>query len=486
MSTAVDACARACSCSCTDECRCEPAYVGRARYDGVAAREAEEFFKDEDFPVGEPTLAGDVPEGVLWRRPHLIPDGLQLKPGGSENKYTGKVTIRLWASGSRFDMKIDDRLPVMNTKDGLKLVFGACKETSEFWLPLVEKAVAKYHRGYKNLQGGQIAVGLMILTGYSVNKIKLVKTKPTENLFTFLQKELARKSLITAVGKTKELIRISTMALENRRDGEESANESMNHSYTVNKVLQLSDSRQLLRIRNPWGTETDCTGKFRITEDVLRDLPSAILDELLQCPCSDGEYWLDEKGFYDKFLELCVANEYPSVSRNKLVPSTNVVSGRGMWVGKTVGGPPGSKTFDNNCQFLFQIDIEDKESVKGKVPVLLELIQDLHRKSSPYKSGMQIYTLKGKLATWQAVGAPLVKRYSWAQLRNSSYAQSAAAAECGVAQACVVRGYFELTPHAPHVAVAWVQRGVPAVGFLLRVYSPAGVVVRLRTLPDPV
>ncbi|KAK7792941.1 hypothetical protein R5R35_008081 [Gryllus longicercus] len=483
MSTAVDACARACSC--TDEGKCEPAYAGRARYDGVAAREAEEFFKDEDFPVGEPTLAGDVPEGVLWRRPHLIPDGLELKPGGSENNYTGKTTIRLWACGSRFDMIIDDRLPVMNTKDGLKLVFGACKETSEFWLPLIEKAVAKYQGGCKNLRGRQIAEGLMILTGYSVNRIQLVQENPIDNLFKFLKKELARKSLIMAAGYTKELIRKSRIVLENRRGGEECAKESVYHTYTVNKVLQLSNGRQLLRIRNPWGTETDCTGKFRITEDVLRDLPSAILDELLQCPCSDGEYWLDEKGFYDKFLELCVANEYPSVSRNKLVPSTNVVSGRGMWEGKTVGGPPGSKTFENNCQFLFQIDIEDKEAVKRKVPVLLELIQDLHREASlPYKSGMQIYKLVGELATWQAVGAPEVQRYSWAQLRNSSYAQSAAA-ECGVAQACVVRSYFELTPHAPHVAVAWVHRGVPAMGFLLRVYSPAGVVVRLRTLPDP-
>ncbi len=58
---------------------------------------------------------------------------------------------------------IDDRLPCLaGTKN---LIYGHCKDKNEMWVPLIEKAYAKLHGCYENIESGSTASALTDLTG---------------------------------------------------------------------------------------------------------------------------------------------------------------------------------------------------------------------------------------------------------------------------------------------------------------------------------
>lgn len=51
------------------------------------------------------------------------------------------------------------------------LVFAKCNDTSEFWVPLTEKAYAKLHGNYWAIVGGQFDEALVDMTGRVSEKI---------------------------------------------------------------------------------------------------------------------------------------------------------------------------------------------------------------------------------------------------------------------------------------------------------------------------
>jgi len=66
---------------------------------------------------------------------------------------------------------IDTRIPY-NSNYGAP-IYAHCKDPNEMWLPLIEKAYAKLHRTYENLNGGKMAEALVDLTGEASEKFNL-------------------------------------------------------------------------------------------------------------------------------------------------------------------------------------------------------------------------------------------------------------------------------------------------------------------------
>jgi len=58
----------------------------------------------------------------------------------SGSEYIGAFHFRFWRFGSWVDVIVDDYLPTIRSS----LCFGSSSNRDEFWLPLVEKAYAKY------------------------------------------------------------------------------------------------------------------------------------------------------------------------------------------------------------------------------------------------------------------------------------------------------------------------------------------------------
>ena len=70
---------------------------------------------------------------------------------------------------------IDERIPCY--KSNKTPVFARCKDLSELWVPLIEKAYAKIHHWYEALVSGFIDDGLTELTGFVAEKVNLHDNK---------------------------------------------------------------------------------------------------------------------------------------------------------------------------------------------------------------------------------------------------------------------------------------------------------------------
>jgi hypothetical protein len=83
--------------------------------------------------------------------------------------YTGLVCVRLYRFGYWRNVYIDDRLPM---RDGA-LCYGHCMSPNEFWVPLVEKALAKLHGSYEAIEGGMPIEAMVDLTGGLAERYEL-------------------------------------------------------------------------------------------------------------------------------------------------------------------------------------------------------------------------------------------------------------------------------------------------------------------------
>ena len=70
---------------------------------------------------------------------------------------SGGYKFKFFRMGEWVDVVIDDRLPERRRASE--------SDTNEFWVPLTEKAYAKFNGGYKKLVGGQTCWALTDLSG---------------------------------------------------------------------------------------------------------------------------------------------------------------------------------------------------------------------------------------------------------------------------------------------------------------------------------
>jgi hypothetical protein len=77
--------------------------------------------------------------------------------------------LRLWKNAQWETVVVDDFFPVLDNKFKPTKCAGAAFAYSsnfeELWVPLIEKAFAKYHGGYASLEAGTVPMGLTDLTG---------------------------------------------------------------------------------------------------------------------------------------------------------------------------------------------------------------------------------------------------------------------------------------------------------------------------------
>ena len=76
----------------------------------------------------------------------------------------GLYVIRIFKNFQWIYVIIDERIP-FDTKTK-KPVFGKCRHPHEMWVPLIEKAYAKLHGCYENLESGYVDEGIQELTGF--------------------------------------------------------------------------------------------------------------------------------------------------------------------------------------------------------------------------------------------------------------------------------------------------------------------------------
>jgi hypothetical protein len=89
-----------------------------------------------------------------------------------DREYCGMFHFRFWKLGTWFDVVIDDLLRIDPKSYELLCATGRNHNKNEFWVPLLEKAFAKFKGSYSNIEGGFPNNALINFTGGMSERIQ--------------------------------------------------------------------------------------------------------------------------------------------------------------------------------------------------------------------------------------------------------------------------------------------------------------------------
>jgi len=284
----------------------------------------------------------------------------------------GLFVIRIFKNFQWVYVLLDERIPVnIRTKQP---VFGSCRDPHEMWVALIEKAYAKLHGCYGNLQSGYIDEGIQELTGFQPEKIVLRNEKSglfphrmiqahyggVDGFWSFLVRRRQDNCLMgcSIKGNGKE----GPQVLDGQPTGL-----ILNHAYGISDVVELPDPfakkkgaiAKLLRLRNPWGnsewngawsSDSEELTKYRqVLEAYIQSLPP---DEQYELDADDGTFLIGYEDWRDNFSTLFLNNDFPE--------DWTGVRFKSAWTRSNSGGIPNKSQQDlfdryaKNPQFLIK------------------------------------------------------------------------------------------------------------------------------------
>jgi calpain len=457
--------------------------------------DAGELFTDAEFPADNDSIYYTKSAyGLEWKRPHELVEEPHLFVGGGDRfdinqgelgdcwllaamanltmnkkvrsrvipldqsfseEYAGIFHFKFWQYGEWVDVVIDDYLPTRNGR----LVFMQSDSPEEFWSALFEKAYAKMHGSYESLKGGTTMEAMVDFTGGCTEMFDMAKAPPP-GLFTILLKAFERCSLMGC----------SLEPDPNVTEAKTSVGLVRGHAYSITKVVKakiqtprVSGEIPLIRIRNPWGNETEWNGAWSDGSAEWNYVPE---EEKMQLGINfehDGEFWMSYKDFVKYFdqAELC------NLSPDSLDMDNNfkweVATFEGAW---TPGGSAGGcrnylETFANNPQYLISLEDPDEGDEDDKCTVIVNLMQRGRR--AMRDEGLDLLTVG--FCIYNIRGEPTGRLDSEFFRYNASCARSKAFINLRE-----VSARFKLPP-GNYVVIASTFKPDQAGEFLLRVFS---------------
>ncbi|GIY32226.1 calpain-A [Caerostris extrusa] len=317
------------------------------------ASEDDRLFLDNDFPPSEATLYHSSKRTrdpqIVWLRPHelivrpeLLVDGVsrhdivqgiladcwflsscsavaqrpdlmeKVIPSNqplSGEGYKGIVTFRFWRFGHWITVYVDDLLPTKKRK----LIFSRSSEPREFWVSLLEKAYAKLHGSYEALEGGQAMDALVDLTG-GLAEIEIDCSVMYFNLLTVVS---LSNPLVYVLGDWKEARKADANGLVS------------GHAYTISAVatvkLSTGSEAYLVRIRNPWGNDTEWNGKWNDSDTNWHNVDPNTREKIDYSKRGDGEFWMSYQDFCREFEEVTICSLTPDLTQHSTHRNNAVV-----------------------------------------------------------------------------------------------------------------------------------------------------------------
>jgi len=375
----------------------------------AACLDSGELFTDPEYPADDDSIFfSKSAHGLEWRRPHELVDEPHLFVGGGDRfdinqgelgdcwllaamanltmnkkvrsrvipldqsfseEYAGIFHFKFWQYGEWVDVVIDDYLPTRNGK----LVFMQSDSQQEFWSALFEKAYAKLHGSYESLKGGTTMEAMVDFTGGCTEMFDLAKAPPP-GLFIALLKAFERCSLMGC----------SLEPDPNVTEARTDVGLVRGHAYSITKVVKakietprVSGEMPLIRIRNPWGNETEWNGAWSDGSPEWNYVPD---DEKMQLGITfddDGEFWMSYKDFVKFFDQVEICNLSPDSLDMDNNFKWEVATFEGSWSpGDSAGGCRNYlDTFPNNPQYLISLEDPDEGDEEDKCTVIINLMQ---------------------------------------------------------------------------------------------------------------
>ncbi|KAF8316151.1 cysteine proteinase [Clavulina sp. PMI_390] len=195
---------------------------------------------------------------------------------------------------------------------GKSLYFAKSGTENETWVPLIEKAFAKFHGDYASLDGGQPAECIEDLTGGVSTSMHVKDILDTDRFWT---EELLRADEDRLFTCSIDEVPEATVATVNGL--------MRGHAYSVISAAEVRGKR-FVRVRNPWG-DSEWNGRWSdgSKEWTSEWLPA--LEELKHKFGDDGAFVMT----YDDFLDV-----WTTIDRVRLFDSNWVMSS--LWVNATM------------------------------------------------------------------------------------------------------------------------------------------------------
>lgn len=246
-------------------------------------------------------------------------------------KRTGVVTCQFYKNGDWVTVTCDTKLPYGDTTNAAfnNPIYGHCRDLSEQWVAFVEKAYAKLHGTYENLNGGSVAEALVDFTGGVSEKFLLtdphVKAMVDNGeLWTRLKKYL----------KANHLLGCSMSKHGGGFETDSGSGILMNHAYTI-LHLKTVGALRLVKIRNPWGHgewRGDWSDNWE-NWDQHPDVESALMDDE-ECQFNrndaDGTFWMVWEDFVAHYNKIYLCRVFGEEYNQYVV--------NGRWEGLSAAG----------------------------------------------------------------------------------------------------------------------------------------------------
>jgi calpain len=308
-------------------------------------------------------------------------------------QYAGIFHFRFWQYGRWIEVVIDDRLPTFNGK----LVLMHSRDGNEFWSALLEKAYAKLYGSYQALDGGLTVEAMEDFTGGLAEQFDIGSDECPKDLLNIMLKACERESLLSCSIEVKESSQI----------GSKSSNGLvLGHAYSVTavKLVEVKTSKvegklPLIRLRNPWGNETEWKGAWSDSSREWTVIPDQEKKDLGLIYESDGEFWMSFQDFKINFSKLEICNLSPDSLADNQLRRWEVSYFEGAWInGISAGGcRKFLDTFHLNPQYLITLVDPDEYDNEDLCTCVIALMQ----KNSRPKRNMGLGSLCIGFAVYQ-------------------------------------------------------------------------------------
>lgn len=262
--------------------------------------------------------ASDIAQGMLgncWflsalsvvaEREDLV---VKLLPD-SEVQANGKYRVKLCTDGLWTEVVVDDCLPCRGDVrlDHPRLAFAHARGNS-LWVPLIEKALAKWMGSYADIEAGTTKEGLRILTGAPVTTLDLESGLTLEEKVG-LDSDAMDINIdevwikLVMFHEAGHLMGAATASIDGSTSEAlmRAAGLSAQHAYAVLQVRAAGEYR-LIQLRNPWG-RMSWTGDW--SDSSPRWTP-ALRAELSPYGAEEGIFWMGLPDFIRFFDHVDVA-----------------------------------------------------------------------------------------------------------------------------------------------------------------------------------
>ncbi|CAK4571432.1 unnamed protein product [Aphanomyces euteiches] len=221
-----------------------------------------------------------------------------------QTSLTGAYAIRLFKNSQWETVIVDDYFPVLDDRHKMDVSAGAAfahsRHFEELWVPLLEKAYAKYYGGYAALEQGFVHHALEALTGFASEEIFLSQASRGARKKTLWKSLLSHK-------RNRFLMGAGTITSDNADHEILDTGLIFGACYCIYDIREI-DGYQLIKLRNPPGDHAEWRGDWADDSPLWTRRLKKHLG--VTANANDNTFWMSFDDFCNAFRCLYVCKYY--------------------------------------------------------------------------------------------------------------------------------------------------------------------------------